>query len=45
MSIIKIRRSCGFAAPTQLALGEFGYAYGTGTQTKWRRQTLSGYRR
>ena len=32
MSIIKIKRSSGFVAPTQLALGEFGYAYGTGTQ-------------
>ena len=33
MSIIKIKRSSGFAAPTALALGEFGYAYGTGTQS------------
>ena len=32
MSIIKIKRSSGFVAPTLLALGEFGYAYGTGTQ-------------
>ena len=32
MSIIKIKRSSGFAAPTALALGEFGYAYGAGTQ-------------
>ena len=33
MSIIKIKRSSGFAAPTALALGEFGYAYGVGTQS------------
>jgi len=32
MSIIKIKRSSGVLAPTALALGEFGYAYGTGTQ-------------
>ena len=32
MSIIKIKRSSGHAAPTALALGEFGYTYGTGTQ-------------
>ena len=32
MSIIKIKRSSGVVAPTALALGEFGYAYGTGTQ-------------
>ena len=32
MSIIKIKRSSGTTAPTALALGEFGYAYGTGTQ-------------
>ena len=32
MSIIKIKRSSGFVAPTLLALGEFGYAYGIGTQ-------------
>ena len=32
MSIIKIKRSSGIVAPTALALGEFGYAYGTGTQ-------------
>jgi hypothetical protein len=32
MSIIKIKRSSGFVAPTALALGEFGYAYGVGTQ-------------
>ncbi len=33
MSIIKIKRSSGVLAPTALALGEFGYAYGTGLQT------------
>ena len=33
MSIIKIKRSSGVLAPTALALGEFGYAYGTGIQT------------
>ena len=33
MSIIKIKRSSGVVAPTALALGEFGYAYGTGTQS------------
>ena len=32
MSIIKIKRSSGTTAPSALALGEFGYAYGTGTQ-------------
>ena len=33
MSIIKIRRSTGTAAPSNvLALGEMGYAYGSGTQ-------------
>ena len=32
MSIIKIKRSSLAAAPTALALGEFGYTYGTGTQ-------------
>ena len=32
MSIIKIKRSSGTSAPSALALGEFGYAYGTGTQ-------------
>jgi len=33
MSIIKIRRSTGTAAPSSvLALGEMGYAYGSGTQ-------------
>jgi len=32
MSIIKIKRSSGVAAPSALALGEFGYTYGTGTQ-------------
>ena len=32
MSIIKIKRSSGIVAPSALALGEFGYAYGTGTQ-------------
>ncbi len=33
MSIIKIRRSTGTSAPSSvLALGEMGYAYGTGTQ-------------
>jgi hypothetical protein len=32
MAIIKIKRSSGFAAPTALSLGEFGYAYGAGTQ-------------
>ena len=32
MSIIKIKRSSGIIAPSALALGEFGYAYGTGTQ-------------
>ena len=33
MSINKIKRSSGIVAPTALALGEFGYAYGTGTQS------------
>jgi hypothetical protein len=33
MSIIKIKRSSGIIAPTALALGEFGYAYGVGTQS------------
>ena len=32
MSIIKIKRSSGTIAPTALALGEFGYTYGVGTQ-------------
>ena len=32
MSIIKIKRSSGTTAPSALALGEFGYAYGAGTQ-------------
>ena len=32
MSIIKIKRSSGTIAPTALALGEFGYTYGAGTQ-------------
>ena len=32
MSIIKIKRSSGIVAPSALALGEFGYAYGTGLQ-------------
>jgi len=33
MSIIKIKRSSGIIAPAALALGEFGYAYGVGTQS------------
>jgi hypothetical protein len=32
MSIIKIKRSSGTTAPATLALGELGYAYGSGTQ-------------
>ena len=32
MSIIKIKRSSGTIAPTALALGEFGYTCGVGTQ-------------
>jgi len=32
MSIIKIKRSSGTAAPSALALGELAYAYGAGTQ-------------
>ena len=31
MSIIKIKRSSGVLAPSALSLGEFGYAYGSGT--------------